>query len=103
VLALTNRGKSAVLLWRAFHGSNRASVVLEAESDLGPFQDMEIVALPPLPAPPATISVQCSPLPSPWRKAVANMAGFKVMSTGFVATVTLPPRETNAPAQPVTP
>jgi hypothetical protein len=104
VLAVTNRGKSALLVWRAFHGSNSASCALEAEPELGPFQGMNIVAHPPLPAP--TISVQYSPMPSTWRmlaEAVASKVGFSVISTGFVVTVTLPPRETNAPAQPVTP
>ena len=55
---------------------------------------------------PATASLQCVPGVPKLRLRIESLlikVGINIRSTGFVATVTLPPRGSNAPAQPVTP
>ena len=57
---------------------------------------IHLVTEPPQPRPalPATVSVRCLPLASPLRRrieVVLSKVGINIASTGFVATVTLPP------------
>jgi hypothetical protein len=56
--------------------------------------------------PSSRLCMRCVPEPSALRRrlsVVLNKVGINIMSTPFEVTVTLPRRDTNAPAQPVTP
>jgi len=116
VLAFTNRTRVPVSM--ASFQQSPLSVVLVPELlphaaqlprhyVLMPDQGTQLVVYPAVlppeapPVPPATISVRCMPQHSDLRERIESLlrkVGINIASTGFVVSVTLPPRE--APASP---
>jgi len=113
VLNFTNQGQGPVWLLSLNHRSFSDSELSEEAYSLWPL----VIVLAPLsgtqlvarflptsqPLVRETVSVQCMPQPSPLRgrlQVVLSKVGLNIASTGFVATVTLPPREKAASPSP---